>query len=75
MNRHVLPRYIALVALLAAVPAAGMAAEVKGTDRQTVCSAARDQARKEAGKKVQLSECKCSKPAADGVMTCSVTAQ
>ncbi len=64
-----------LAGLLATVPAMSLAAESTGTDRQTACSAARDQARKEAGKKVQLSECKCSKPATDGVMTCSVTAK
>lgn len=64
-----------LTGLMAAAPVVSLAAESTGTDRQTACSAARDQARKEAGKKVQLSECKCSKPGADGVMTCTVTSQ
>jgi hypothetical protein len=64
-----------VAALIAAAPALSLAAQATGADRQTVCSAARDQARKEAGKKAQLSECKCDKPAADGKLTCSVTAQ
>jgi hypothetical protein len=64
-----------IAALILAAPALSLAAEVTGADRQTACSAAREQARKEAGKKVQLSECRCSKPAADGKLTCSVTAQ
>lgn len=64
-----------LAGLMALAPTLSLAAETKGTDRQTACSAARDQARKEAGKKVQLGSCKCSQPDAAGVMTCSVTAQ
>lgn len=64
-----------LAALVAAAPIAAIAAEMKGTDRTALCSAAREQARKEAGKKAQLSECKCTKPAADGAMTCAVTGQ
>jgi len=64
-----------LAILIALAPTLSLAAETKGTDRTALCSAARDQARKEAGKKVQLSECKCTKPAADGTMTCAVTGQ
>jgi hypothetical protein len=60
---------------IVATPTFSLAAEAKGSDRQTVCGAARDQARKEAGKKAQLGDCKCSKPAADGTMTCTVAAQ
>ena len=67
---------ICLLALaIVAAPTLSLAAEASGTDRQTICSAARDQARKEAGKKAQLGDCKCSKPAADGTMTCTVAAQ
>lgn len=73
VSKHLLVCTIA--ALVAMTPAVSFAADAKGTDRQALCSAARDQARKDAGKKSQLSECKCTKPGADGVMTCSVTSQ
>ena len=67
---------ICLLALaIVAAPTLSLAAEATGSDRQTVCGAARDQARKEAGKKAQLGDCKCSKSAVDGTMTCSVSAQ
>ena len=69
VSKHLLVCTIA--ALVAMTPAVSFAADAKGTDRQALCSAARDQARKDAGTKRQLSECTCTQPGAAFMLRCA----
>jgi len=58
--------FVCALALLPGLSSGALAAQATAADRDGACAAAREQARKEAGKGVKLTKCECQQPKADG---------
>ncbi len=65
--------FVCAMALLTALGGSALAAQATASDKDSACTAAREQARKEAGKGVKLTKCECQQPKANGAWVCTVS--